>query len=144
MYKITDYLWRGPRPTFRELIDGNIRTELDLESGFYQATHADSLEGVDWESYGLNRISYPLSDFFAPSKDQLEACCRLIDKYAVAEHGKMLVHCLTGKDRTGMVIAYYQITRLKMDKEQAIAEWKAYGRHWQYGWWEIYLRRYVA
>jgi tyrosine-protein phosphatase SIW14 len=132
--QVTESVYRGPRPdkaTCDQLIEQDFTTIIDLESGIYDATHNDPYENVDWAACGIRVIRIPMSDFMPPTKSEL---CNIALLISHQEHyvGKVFVHCLTGKDRTGMAIGAYRMIYQKWTYQQAKAEIIQNGMHWWY------------
>ena len=69
----------------------------------------------------------PLSPNAPPQPGDLERCRSMLPKALnfVDEMGRTgkatLVHCTSGKDRTGLFMAYYLVHRLRMPANEAIA-----------------------
>jgi atypical dual specificity phosphatase len=57
---------------------------------------------------GLAPFHIPVEDFEAPTIDQAEEFCRIVDRMK-AEGKKVAVHCLAGLGRTGTMLAAYLI-----------------------------------
>lgn len=84
--------------------------------------------------YQIAVFYHPLHWFLAPSLADLETIAKYIDQH---RQEKILVHCTYGVDRTGMAIAYYQITRKLKPASEAIADMLAHGFHRRYFFWWI-------
>lgn len=127
-------LWRGPRPTQDDL--KQFKHVISLEEGWFEFFHGKVRQEQNWcLDAGIEFCHQPMSDFFAPTKDQLYGLLRPIRRCMMSE-GQTLVHCLHGEDRTGIVIAAYRIVVQKWNLTTATDEMYAKGFHkFPYGWW---------
>lgn len=81
----------------------------------------------DFASVGMPYRCLPLPPNAPPQSGDLEYCRRMLPKAFdfVEEMRKMgkatLVHCTSGKDRTGLLMAYYLVHRHGMTTNEAIA-----------------------
>lgn len=93
--------------------------------------NADSVYPEDFESIGMSYRCIPLASNAPPRPGDLELCLeRLPQAYAFARDEiesdrALLVHCRSGKDRTGLFMAYYLKTLYQLDTHAAIARLKA-------------------
>ncbi len=120
-------LWRGPRPTGPDIIS-QFKTVINLEEGFFEFFHGEVGEERQWcKDAGVLFSHLPMSDWCAPAVGDLKD----ILKYAVSDmqKGPILVHCLHGNDRTGIVIAAYRILINGWTVEKAKNEMYAHGFH---------------
>jgi protein-tyrosine phosphatase len=76
---------------------------------------------------GLDYLCQPLTSNAPPVKGDLERCLqalplayRFVDSQ-LATGGKVLIHCTSGKDRTGMLMAYTLMQRQGLDPGEAMA-----------------------
>lgn len=134
------YLYRGPRPSLSEVIAGKFQLVISLESGVYEFFHDDDLESAEHANGKLFEMS-PMSDFFPPSKLQVGRVLEIL-KTSQASKIQTLLHCKSGVDRTGFVVAVYRMQVQGWSYSRAHAEWVAMGRHWRYFWWAYWLRKY--
>lgn len=106
-----------------ELADGGIGAIISVNSG--DLVYPDELTAA-----GIDYKCVPLSDCAPPMPGDLEKCisalpvalefaCRSIE----AERS-VLVHCHSGKDRTGMFLSYYLCKMEGLGAEEAIEEVK--------------------
>lgn len=132
-------LWRGPRPTsLGEVKALGIRRIINLESGFYQALSTE--EGLVSNEYppdfGLVEYNIPCSDIRPPGEFVIEKVMGLC-----RDRTPTLIHCLSGVDRTGFVCASYRVKALGWSVAAAIAEFRAFGRHPWFWWWDMELKK---
>ena len=87
---------------------------------------------LDWESeickrLGLNFIPMPLTYTVLPSESMVKEFVSVLED---EKNHPVFIHCLHGKDRTGLMMAIYRITSEGWSFEDAYREMKAYGfRH---------------
>lgn len=133
-------LMRGPRPISADIIQP-FKTVINLESGWFEFLHNHEFQEMGWcIEYNINYQFCPLSDFTPPDVTVLWGLVRKI-RNALAD-GNVLVHCLHGEDRTGMVIAAYRMIVEGWSADQATKEMLSMGFHkWAYWWWIPQLGR---
>jgi protein tyrosine/serine phosphatase len=129
-------LYRGSRPdNFLDLFTGNIKTDINLEVGFFDFFTGKCREEQDWcTQAACQYVHMPMSDFIKPNKYELQARVKAIQQSLT--YGNVLVHCLHGEDRTGLVIAAYRILVNRWTYDAAVKEMLSFGYHtFPYGWW---------
>ncbi len=136
-------VFRGPSPQTTEdwlqLKYLGITTCLNLQSGAPLLNDGSPLqEMISSERYGVKTWCLPLGEILPPTKNELELAFKFIFQTPIK--GCIYVHCHTGVDRTGMVMAYGRIhSLLGWTKKKAVAEMKDLGMHWWYYWWAWFL-----
>jgi protein tyrosine/serine phosphatase len=121
-----DKVYRGPRPRYASDVHG-IKTSLDLESGLYEFTQkALYSEDIMDEKAGIHLFHIRIGGFARPTRAQLESCLKVLTDKA---RWPVYVHCREGKDRTGIVCAYYRIKVMHWPVKKAIEEMYALGFH---------------
>jgi tyrosine-protein phosphatase SIW14 len=123
-YKVDDDVYRSEQPTrkgFMEIQDKGIKTVINLR---YGNSDAKLVEGLDLVLIEIGMTAWEFSD-----NDILRAL-----KAIESAPKPVLIHCLYGSDRTGVVMAMYRIIFLNWSKEEALAEMKrgGFGFHWIY------------
>jgi atypical dual specificity phosphatase len=73
--------------------------------------------------HSLESLHLPVEDMAAPTPEQFERALRFIDHHRV-RGTPVVVHCLVGQGRTGVVLAAY-LVRLGATPGQALAEVRA-------------------
>lgn len=132
-------LMRGPRPSLEDL--KGFKTVFNLEVGWFEFLHGLEKQERNWcRQLGIDYIQWPMSDFCAPTPAKLKAA--VTATMVALGRGNVLVHCLHGEDRTGMVIAAYRILAQEWSVDQAVDEMMKMGFHkWAYFWWLPVLGR---
>ncbi len=99
-------------------------------SGFaaiLSVNNGDDCDAVAIEAAGLRYACIPMSDNAPPQPGDIEVCLAALPRALDwvrrhREHGPVLVHCRSGKDRTGLFMAWYLMHERGLDAEAAIAE----------------------
>mgnify|MGYP001596016435 CR=1 FL=1 len=134
-------IWRGPRPEtyeqWAELKSAGVKTIINLERGWFDWFHGKTnFESNSASRLEITHIQIQLGDVFAPSAQDLWTALRYVK--CASKLGGVYIHCLHGKDRTGMVCAMIRRHWHQWDSEQAIQEMMQNGFHrWPYeplGW----------
>lgn len=142
--KVATNIYRGPRPKdLSDLLPYKIDTIADLESGVYDLVQVYSEtykeQYVQFPAdFGMRYYHMPCSDIFPPRREYILKCLELMQSGCV-----IFIHCLSGVDRTGFVVAVYRMRVQGWTYEQALAEWKSMGRHPWYFYWEKELRKHA-
>ena len=90
----------------KELMSNGIGSVLSVNDG--EMVHEDDLSAV-----GIRYSCVPLSDAAPPQPGDLEHCVASLPQalqFVLGEIGRgkcVLVHCTSGKDRTGLFLSYY-------------------------------------
>jgi protein tyrosine/serine phosphatase len=128
-------IYRGPSPKqpddWRALKALGIDFALDLQTGSSLMGDGSPLqETLNAEDFAIRSYAHPLGEFILPTHLELDQAMNFI-----VGHPNVYVHCKTGVDRTGMVIAYYRMHKEQWSKERAIAEMREMGMHWWFFYW---------
>ena len=133
---VSDNVVRGGRPDaggLQLLRDAGVRVVVNLCGGaslvslFRGASSAQACsespevadERAEAKRLGLDFISIPLDVFRAPSDDSLQTFIDLVKK---PNREPMFIHCLHGRDRTGLMTALYRVHCDGWDVEKAYEE----------------------
>lgn len=71
------------------------------------------------QKLGMQFISIPLDVFRTPKEESLK---HFIDEVTKDTNHPLFIHCLHGRDRTGLMTALYRVTVHNWDAERAFAE----------------------
>jgi len=124
--KVDKNYYRGAQPNNKDLESLTrlgVKTVIDLRHN----SPADYLKKKRIvESHGLNYINIPMHPSKPPSSSQIANFFNVIDK---RENLPVFVHCMQGKDRTGIMTALYRIKYNGWDYDKAYHEMKDKGYH---------------
>jgi protein-tyrosine phosphatase len=104
-----------------ELAAGGIGAILSVNDG--ELVHPDELAAA-----GIDHFCAPLSDTAPPRDGDLEICVDALPRAlafairSIAQRRPLLVHCTSGKDRTGMFLSYYLCATEGLSPSAAIRE----------------------
>lgn len=132
---VSDSLIRGGQPEPRGLDvlkNGGVRTIVNLcgsssglvslfRGGGAAACETEELrnERATAEKLGLNFVSIPLDVFRRPGEESLQ---KFVDVIHDADNGPIFLHCLHGRDRTGLMTAIYRVSCDGWQPDKAYAE----------------------
>ncbi len=122
MQAVNDHIYRGAQPSsegFKQLAKMGIKTVIDLRD---KAAQADREKQIV-ESLGMKYVGVPMS-MHSPTDDQIAKALSVLNS---VESAPVFLHCLGGRDRTGVVIACYRITHDGWDNRKALAEATVHG-----------------
>jgi tyrosine-protein phosphatase SIW14 len=121
MYRLNDEVYRSEQPSRKEFIcleKGGIESILNLREKNIDGRRADKLD-VNLYHVQMRAGSFTTAD--------VVAALRMIK----TAHKPVLIHCMHGSDRTGLICAMYRIVFQDWPKEKAIDELEngGYGFH---------------
>lgn len=123
--KITDWLYRGGQPDaegFEELLHLGVKSIVSLR----WSSEIMARERAHAVSLGFNYFTIPLSYCVFPTRKQIAKFFAILDE---SRYHSIFVHCKHGSDRTGMMIAFYRMSREGWSVEDAYAEMVRLGFH---------------
>jgi tyrosine-protein phosphatase SIW14 len=137
--EVTPKIWRGSRPElwddFARLRALGIKTILCLEGGVIERLTNDIANECNEFGGAVNWV--PLSTIFPPTKHQVQTALSIMKTV----QAPIYVHCKEGRDRTGFMIALYEVLFCNYSVDAAIAEMHGNGFHWWYWYWIPTLRK---
>lgn len=144
--QVDGHLYRSSRPdgiSDLTVFGNKMDIVVCLQSGMYEALTQDDYEDVETVlgRYGITRYNIRCSDIVPPSREKVRDVMSIFYRYAF-EGKNVLVHCLSGVDRTGYMVAAYRMIRQGWTYKQAKAEYIAEGQHFWYRWWIPSLKKY--
>jgi tyrosine-protein phosphatase SIW14 len=116
--QVNESLYRGAQPRdggLNRLRDLGINTVINLR-GSSARTRAQEVEA---RALGLNYYNVALPNWGRPEDERVR---RILEIIAAPENGRVFVHCRTGVDRTGTIVAIYRMTHDGWSVNDALAE----------------------
>lgn len=122
-HQITQQIYRGGRPTpegLKSLKEAGIKSIINLENvaGPVQNERAQA------KALGMGFMSSPMSWITPPTDQQID---KILAVMSNPENQPVYIHCLHGRDRTGLVSALYRVLIQKMSAREAYSEMKQLG-----------------
>jgi tyrosine-protein phosphatase SIW14 len=120
--QVSPTLYRGAQPTeegFRTLAASGIKTVINLRDS------DDSCEAQLVHDAGMAYVRMPL-DAKKVTRADAERFLAVLDE----AQGPVFVHCLVGRDRTGMAVAAYRLRVQGRTLEAALKDLNAHGHFW--------------
>lgn len=145
MNLVTENLWRGARPKdLRALIAQGFKRVVDFQSGAEDCL-TDSLYEAQTRAKRIDPTLYPeIEVIYIPCSDVCPPTNKAVQQFLklMADPIKTYVHCHSGVDRTGFMVAVFRMVVQKWDFARAKDEWSQMGRHVWYFWWSPFLRKW--
>lgn len=116
--QVSEKLYRGAQPGdggLTKLRELGINTIVNLR-GASARTRAQEAEA---RALGLNYFNVALPNWGRPQDARVQRILKII---AAPENGRVFVHCRTGVDRTGTIVALYRMTHEGWSSKDALAE----------------------
>lgn len=116
--QVSERLYRGAQPSdggLSRLRNLGINTVINLR-GASARTRAQEAEA---RALGLNYYNVALPNWGRPQDARVR---RILEIIAAPENGRVFIHCRTGVDRTGMIVAIYRMTHDGWSANDALAE----------------------
>jgi protein tyrosine/serine phosphatase len=126
-YQVDDVLWRGGQPNqegFKKLKSLEIKTVISLRGQNNELIWEKRLV----EALGMNFYNLPMSIYTQPSQEMV---LKFLEIVLNKENQPVFLHCESGRDRTGAMIALYRVTVYSWTPKQAYQEAKRFG-FWPY------------
>lgn len=139
--QIAPDLYRGAVPkdtiAFKELAARGVKIDVELETGDKQAhreSHWASAAGIRY----IHLPWFPWPIFSGPDERVVATFLKIL----ADNPGKVVfVHCRQGSDRTGVVIAAYEIEVAHCPEKMVVQELHRFGYHWYlFPRWESWIR----
>src|SRR5580704_9674765 len=122
-HKVDDRVYRGGQPTkegLTNLAKLGIKTVIDLRS----ADGRSVAEKKTAEELGMRYVNVPMPALAKPADEDIAKVLSLLESESGAP---VFIHCMRGKDRTGMAVACYRIKHDRWENQKALQEAKANG-----------------
>jgi tyrosine-protein phosphatase SIW14 len=124
-------IFRGPQPKnleeFQFVARQGIRTIIDLENERGEA----QWEAKQCEEASILFHSLPMTAFGFPQPETVRAALSFL---ACPVHHPILVHCLHGQDRTGLIVALHRV------RSEGWPKWRAWEEMVDHGYHRVLLR----
>jgi len=116
--QVSERLYRGAQPRnggLSRLRELGINTVINLRGASAQ-TRAEEAEA---RALGLNYFNIALPNWGRPQDARVR---RILEIIVAPENGHVFIHCRSGVDRTGMIVAMYRMTNEGWNANDALAE----------------------
>lgn len=126
-YRVDARLYRGGQPKaegFKKLQTLGIKTVISLRKA-NEKTH-NEIETL--KTMGINFYNLPMSVYTRPSDDQI---IFFLETVLNKNNQPVFLHCESGRDRTGAIVAVYRVVACGLTIKQAYKEAKNLG-FWPY------------
>lgn len=125
--QVDDHLFRGGQPDladYARLRDMGINTVISFRTEDDERATVEAL-GMKWVNVPVSLKPFGGSNQITPA--MIDQFFKVVDDPA---SGNVFVHCLHGKDRTGVFVSLYRITRQGWDVDEAYREARDIGMSW--------------
>ena len=122
--QVDERLYRGGQPSaegLNSLVKLGVKTVVDLRNGERKNGEREAVEKL-----GMKYVQVPLNAFSPPTEDQVAKVLALLEPPASSDW-PVFIHCMRGKDRTGVIVATYRIVHDRWDNRRALEEARAHG-----------------
>lgn len=136
LMKVNERLYRSAQPgegAIKRLHDLGFNTIINLR-GTSQRTRAQEAEA---HALGLNYFTISLPNWGRPNDAKV---ARILEIINTPENGRVLIHCRSGVDRTGMIVALHRMRDEGWTTQDALAEAERNGMRRV----QVFMRDYVA
>lgn len=105
----------------KDLVAGGVGAVLSVNDG--ELVHADELAAA-----GIAYCCVPLSDAAPPQPGDVEICVEALPRAlsfalrSINGHRSVMVHCSSGKDRTGLFLSYFLCATEGLSPDEAVRE----------------------
>ncbi len=121
--QVSDHIYRGGQPETEAdyvlLARMGVRTIVNLRGDSSVGPERETAERL-----GIRFVNLPMSGYEYPSTETVNAALALLND---AEAGPVFIHCLHGKDRTGLIIGLYRVHYDHWPRDVAYAEMRRIG-----------------
>lgn len=139
LLQVNERLYRSGQPrdgAIKRLHELGFNTIINLR-GTSARTRAQEEEA---RALGLNYFNLPLPNWGRPNDARV---ARILEILSAPESGRVLIHCRSGVDRTGMMVALYRMQNEGWTKSDALAEAERNGMRRIQFWMRDYVEDYA-
>ncbi len=126
LHLVDQGLYRSGRPSDQGLLymknTLHIKTVIDLEENM----DAVNQEGIEVKRLGMQFVSMPMSALRAPVDSEVNQIENMVKDKSLYP---LLIHCLRGMDRSGLIIGLYRVENDQWSPQKAYNEMLQYGFH---------------
>lgn len=126
-YRVDDILYRGGQPTYdglEKLKSLGIKTIISLRGENQELIEEERMT----LELGINLYNVPMSIYRRPTDEE---ALKLLEIILLEDNQPVFIHCENGRDRTGTIVAMYQVIVKGLTPKEAYREAKKYG-FWPY------------
>ena len=128
-------LYRGAEPDeacLAHLRSIGVRTVVNLRDDDEDTARERKLA----EALGMRFTNVPMSGFRRPDEEEVR---RALEAIGATENQPVFVHCKRGRDRTGVVVAAWRMSREGWSLDQAYEEAKRF----RLAWWQLRMKDFI-
>ena len=122
-YQVDEHVYRGAQPTdegLQYLAKIGVKTVLNLRENDERSREEERVV----TSLGMRYVIVPMTRLTPPTEAEITKILALLEDDTA---GAVFVHCKSGSDRTGAVIAAYRIDHDHWDNSRALKEALSFG-----------------
>ena len=138
LQKVDERLYRSAQPRdggIKRLHELGFKTIINLR-GASERTRAEEAEA---RALGLNYLTISLPNWGRPNDARV---ARILEVINAPESGRVLIHCRSGVDRTGMIVAIHRMHDEGWTSRDALAEAERNGMRKVQFWMRDYVKDY--
>lgn len=121
---VENQIWRGSQPLTTEDYDQLTKLGVKTIISLRWEKEVISESRKQAEARGIEFINVPFKANVGPSEEQLKQIFSIFEN---ASKKPVYLHCIFGKDRTGLIFALYRVKKQGWTKEAAYDEWLKFG-----------------
>ncbi len=122
--EVDEHIFRGGQPTqegLKSLAKLGVKTIIDLRGNEQQG------EKQEVEALGMKYLHFAMPALAAPTDERVAEVLKVLEDPAMSTDWPVFIHCMRGKDRTGVIVACYRIKHQGWDNQKALEEAKQHG-----------------
>lgn len=122
--EVDEHIYRGGQPTvegLKSLAKLGVKTVIDLRA----SEQLDEKKQV--EALGMKYLHFSMPALSAPPDERVAEVLKVLEDPTASTNWPVFIHCMRGKDRTGLIVACYRIKHQGWDNQKALEEAKQHG-----------------